>query len=255
MVKVYIKDDAELTYTARRIVNRHPWGYQSAMAQGGRGMGKTAFCMHTTRQVYQYIYGVSKDDAWKMVLNHMLFSIQDVVKALEILDSIDMKNILEWQKNNTVPCYIWDDAGMHGGKYKFFVNVKMVDYLKGLMDTMRFVTSGFLINAPELSGLLGFIREYRDQLIIDIGYRTDGMQQGGEYGREANIKHYVTRRNGGKQLRTINKTKFSCYVDKWVYSEYSRMKARAIIENKNELKRMEELAKKMEQKREEKMVE
>ena len=173
----------------------------------------------------------------------VLFTMTDVVRALEVLDTIDMDNVLKWQKENTVPCYIWDDAGMHGGKYKFFVAVKMVDYLKGLMDTMRFVTSGFLINAPELSGLLGFIREYKDQLIIEIKYAPSG-----DYRRSAKIQRYVKYRNG-KRLRLAYVTNFNSHVDSWVYELYSKMKAKAIIENKNALKRMLTIAKKEEPKK------
>jgi len=250
MVKKYIESIDELSWTAKRIVRRYPWGFQGAVAEGGRGIGKTAFCLHTAREVYQYIEGIDRIDAWKRVLgvgpktyreagSKVLFTIKDVVNALEILDSIDMDNVLEWQKENTVPCFCWDDAGMHGGKYKFFIAVKMVDYLKGLMDTMRFVTSGFLINAPELSGLLGFIREYKDQLVINIAYDSDG----GTTRRQANIQQY-SKYKSGKRLKVVSVTKFNSHVDSWAYEIYNRMKAKAIIENKNALKQVTQIAKK-----------
>jgi len=255
MVKKYIESIDELSWTAKRIVRRHPWGFQGAVAEGGRGLGKSAFCLHTAREIYQYIEGIDRIDAWKRVLgigpktyrdagSKVLFTIKDVVNALEILDNLDMGNVLQWQKENTVPCYVWDDAGMHGGKYKFFIAVKMVDYLKGLMDTMRFVTSGFLINAPELSGLLGFIREYKDQLVIEIAYDTNG----GAFRRQAKIQRYARYKNG-KRLKVVSVTKFNSHVDTWAYEEYNKMKARAIIENKNALKRITQIAKKEEPKK------
>jgi len=257
MVKKYILSIDELSWTAKRIVRRHPWGFQGAVAEGGRGIGKTAFCLHTAREVYQYIEGIDRVDAWKRVLgvgpktyresgSRVLFTIKDVIDALEILDSIDMGNVLQWQKENTIPCYIWDDAGMHGGKYKFFVAVKMVDYLKGLMDTMRFVTSGFLINAPELSGLLGFIREYKDQLVIEIKHASNG-RTGANY-RQANIQQYARYKNV-KRLKPVSVTNFNAHVDSWAYEIYNKMKARAIIENKNALKRITQIAKKEEPKK------
>ena len=251
----YIEHQDQLTKLSRKVVRVHPWGFQGATIEGARGRGKSGFCLHTMREVTQYIDGISRDDAWEKILavgNYkqntplILFSMNDVIDSLELLDSIDMKNILEWQRENTTPVKTWDDAGMHGGKYKFFVNVRIVDYLKGLMDTMRFVTSGFLINAPELSGLLGFIREYRDQLIIEIGYRTDGIRAGGEYGRVAIVRKYIRDRSGRKRLRKDFETKFSCYVDKWAYAEYSRMEAKAIIENRIALKKIATEAEKQE---------
>lgn len=251
MTAKYITSLDQVSKLSRIIIKNYPWGFQGATVEGPRGRGKTSYCIHVMREVYQFLDGLSRDDAYEKILGvgnysnerpKILFSMKDVVNALEILDSIDMKDIRSWQENNTIPCYTWDDAGMHGGKYKFFVNVRLVDYLKGLIDTIRFVTSGFLINAPELSGLLGFLRDYKDQFVIKITYRSEGKQDGGKYGRLAVARQFYETRSGRKQKRVVFKTKFSCYVDDWAYNIYLQMKAKAIIENRRQLKRMIEIA-------------
>lgn len=250
MTKKYLESLNELARLPKLIVRKHPMGYVGANVRGARGAGKTAFCMHTGRQVYQYIDGITRDDAWEKLLGvgnyrkekaKILFSMSDVIDSLEILDNIDFKNILEWQKDNTIPCYIWDDAGMHGGRYKFFTDVKTVEHLQGLTDTIRFVVTGFLINSPEISGLLSFLREYKDQKVISINHRAEGDTK---YGRRASIKGYKEDRRGRFILAREGSTDFSCYVDKWAYSEYSRMKAKAIIENIHKIKQLVKTEKK-----------
>lgn len=248
-MKKYITEFSELSKLSQMIVRKHPWGYVGCSVRGGRGDGKTTFGLHTGRQVYQYIDGISKDDAYEKLLGvgnyrkcnpHILFDLNDVVKALEPLDNIDFENILEWQNENTTPFKMWDDAGMHGGKYKFFTDVKMVEALQGEVDTIRFILTGFMTTSPELSSMLKFMHEYKDNLIISIKRHPNAPTK---YNRIAEIKRYYEDRRGNYRRRLAWKTKFSCYVDKWAYAEYSRMKARAILRNRNRLKKMLDVAK------------
>lgn len=248
MAKKYIEDYKELSKLSQLVVRKHPWGYVGASVRGSRGAGKTSFALHTGREVYQYMYGISRTDAWEKLLGvgnyskekgHILFDLVDVVKALEPLDSIDFANVLEWQKENTVPYKVWDDAGMHGGKYKFFTDVKMVEALQGEVDTIRFILTAFITTSPELSSMLRFMQDYKDNLIISIKHH-----QNGGYSRTAEVKRYYESRNGTYRRRLAWKTNFSCYVDKWAYEEYSRMKAKAIIRNRSRFKEMLGIAKK-----------
>lgn len=236
----FITDVKNLSRAAREIVKNHPWGYWGGLVRGPRGRGKSAFCMHTVREVYQYSEGITYDDAWERTLDNVMFSLEDIDKMLNILDTIDWSNVLEWQKNNTVICKWWDDAGMHGGKYKYFVAAKLVEHLQGNMDVLRFILTGFLINAPEISNLLKFLREYRDHKIIKVAHLPEGTDK---YGRVANVKIWREDRLNRWRLIPSYKTRFSCYVDDWVYEKFSAMKARAIIENR---KRFQEMMKKVE---------
>ena len=250
MAKKYIEDFNSLSKLSQMVVRKHPWGYVGAGVRGGRGDGKTTFCMHIGREVYQYLDGISRDDAWEKLLGignyskqnpHILFDLYDVVKALEPLDNIDFKNILEWQVDNTIPFKMWDDAGMHGGKYKFFTDVKMVEALQGEVDTIRFILTGFATTSPELSSILKFMQEYKDNLIVSIKKQSPGATK---YSLVAEVNRYVVDRHGSYRNRLDWKNKFCCYVDIWDYAEYSRMKAHAIIRNRNRLKKILGIAEK-----------
>lgn len=250
MTQKYITNWDDLTKLSKKIIKSHPWGYVGMVTRGGRGDGKTTFGLHIGREVYQYLDGISRDEAWEKMLGvgnyrheqpHILFDLEDVVKSLEPLDNIDFANILEWQKDNTVPYKMWDDAGMHGGKYKFFTDVKMVEALQGEIDTIRFILTGFMLTSPELSSILRFMQEYKDQLIITVKKHPAAPTK---YNRLAEVKKWYETRNGSYRRRLAWSTKFSCYVDKWAYEEYTRMKARAIIRNRDRLKKILTIAKK-----------
>lgn len=255
-MKKYITDFDELTGLSKRIVKAHPDGFLQAIIDGDRGSGKTAFCLHTMREVYQYIYGVDRVDAWNMIFGigsyshdkpKMMFTIRDVIDALRTLDKIDMDDvgsIIQQQRDLMIPCVTWDDAGMHGGRLKVLIDMQLVDKLSGVMDTARDVTTGFLINVPEKEALLSAIRRYHDILWGHVGYRpSEGAVK---YNRQVVVRKYATRPDGVRRYRTIFATNFSCYVEKWVYSEYKRRKISAVQDN---LRFLEELEKKKENRR------
>ena len=234
MSKKYIENINDLSKLSQRIVKSHPSGYCGAVVDGPRGYGKTAFCMHIMREVYQYVDGTDRDDAWKKVLDNMMFTIGDVIKTLEVIEEIDMDNVIQSQYDHMIPCVCWDDAGMHGGRLKHFVDMNLVDQLNSVMDTARDAVSGFLINAPEREGLLSFIRRYRDNLWVTVGLNPKTM--GDKYKRVATVRRIVTRHDGRRNWRLAFQTTFSCYVDKWAYTEYKKMKIGAVREGLAHLK-------------------
>jgi len=226
-----------LSKLSQKIVKSHPDGYCGALIDGSRGSGKTTFCMHTMREVYQFHNGIDRVDAWKMVLDNMFFTMNEVIEALKVVEQIDMDNVIESQREFMIPVICWDDAGMHGGRLKHFVDMKIADRLNSVMDTARDVVSGFLINAPEREGLLSFIRRYRDNLWISIGYPET---RGDKYKRIATARRYYIDKLGRRRNRIVFQTRFSCYVEKWVYEKYKKMKITAVKEG---LRHLEELAK------------
>lgn len=236
MAKKYIENFEELSKLSQRIVRSHPDGYCGAVIDGPRGSGKSTFCMHIMREVYQYLDGIDRVDAWKKVLNNMSFTMNDVIESLKTIDSIDMDNVIQSQREHMIPVIMWDDAGMHAGRLKHFVDMRAADKLNSVMDTARDAVSGFLINAPEREGLLSFIRRYRDNLWVTIGYVPEGN---GKYNRMATVRQFIIRADGRRGVRKKFTTKFSCYVENWVYAEYKRKKITAV---KAELHHLEELA-------------
>ena len=109
-------------------------------------------------------------------------------------------------------------------KYMFYTDIEGVDDLKGRIDTIRDVTSGLLMSAPALSGLLSFLREYPDNKVISI---KTAPELNTEYGRVIEIRH--PRQRWAKMGRlAYPPIKTSIYVDNWAYDEYKRRKRKAL---------------------------
>lgn len=265
MVKKYIENLNELGRIPKKIVLLHPRGYVGVIVEGGRQEGKSVFCLKNTHQVYQFKYGISRDDAWEMILgvgnyrkenSHILFSLRDINNLFSILDLIDWddpENINDWMIEHTHLCKIWDDAGMHGGKYKYLAAAKEVEFLQGNMDVIRFVLTGFFINSPELGNLLKFLRDYHDHYVVDIRNRQEG---GSEWERVGFVQKWKKNKRGVWMLRAFpphirfsrflgNVKKFGLF-EQWVYDTYELMKARAIKQNRDNFKNMVDLIKKSE---------
>lgn len=239
----YITDKNALSSSAKAIINSHPHNYWGALIYGARGRGKTAFCMHTQRECYQFHYGISYDDAWEMTLKNIMFTLEEIDDMFNSFDTIKLPDlVLKWQEDNKILCRTWDDAGMHAGKFKYFDSIKLVSHLQGNMDVLRIILTGFLINSPEVNNLLSFLRSYKDHKLIKIVYRTEGKN---DYDRVARIKRWSEDKLGRWHLMTTGVTKFSCYVDTWVYEEYSKMKIKAIMDNRQKFLENLERTKKM----------
>jgi hypothetical protein len=256
MVKKYLEDINDLSRLAKKIVLSHPRGYVGAIVEGFRGRGKSVFCLNTGRQVFQYHYGITRDDAWEMTLRNIVFAIDEVDKMFDVIDKIDFNDaskMSEWFNEETHVFKIWDDAGMHGGKYKYIVAQKQVEHLQGNLDVMRFILTGFLINSPELAHLLKFLREYHDHIIVEIKGRKEG---GSDYERRAVFKTWQKDKLGRWHLKkNPPHTPFSCFLgdvdrlglkEQWVYDEFELMKASAIKRNRDEFRQMVKVAKKHE---------
>jgi len=249
MTKKYIEDLDAVSKFSKKIIQSHPDGFLQAVIDGARGSGKTAFCMHTMREVYQYLYGVDRVEAWNIILGigaysnetpKILFTMRNVIDALKQLENIDMSanKIIQSQRDNMIPVLTWDDAGMHGGRLKVLIDMKAVDKLSGVMDTARDVVSGFLINVPEKESLLSAIRRYKDAPWVHIGYRAG--EGAVKYDRQGVVRKFRIDGRGTHRSYIDMKVNFSCYVDKWVYSEYKIKKVQAVQEN---LRMFEELEK------------
>jgi len=237
MAQKYISNFEDMSKLSQFIVKAHPNGYVGGLIEGPRGIGKSTFCLHIMREVYQYIGGLSRDDAWEIALDRILFTMNDIIRLLSVVEQIDMDNVIESQNELMIPVATWDDAGMHGGRLKHFIDIKATDKLNSVMDTARDALSGFLINAPEKEGLLSFIRRYKDNYWIIINYPET---RGDKYKRIATVRKYYTDHAGRRRTRKIFTTKFSCYVEKWVYAEYKRKKLTAV---RDELRHLEKIAK------------
>lgn len=259
-MKQYINDINELHRLPKKIIKEHPRGYVGAFIEGGRRIGKTVYCMKTAHEVFQFKYGLNRDDAWEMVLDNMLFDLADVDKIFDRLEEMDTRLLdKHWQDDKPI-CKIWDDVGMHGGKYRYLIDAKYVDHLQSNLDIMGVVITGFLMNAPEIANVLSFLRDYHDHIIIRIGYNPDG---GTDYERMAFFNTWRKERIGFRLRSDKPHTPFSCFIgdvdcygihEQWVYNEYEKMKVGAIVKNRTKFKKMMVIEKKMNEEKSEKEI-
>lgn len=222
----WIKDLSELTKFERAIIKAHPENLVNATSEGMRGIGKSMFLYKTGTHIFQYLEGISLDDAYLRTLDHFLWTTPQIKKAVdEVLLNTDFNNISQYDLENKYRFLAIDDAGTHLGKYQFYVDVETVDEMKARLDTIRDVTSCLLMSAPALSGLLSFLREYPDNKTITITYNKEGNTH---YDRIFTIRHPRKRwqKRGNLAYPPI---KGSIFVDSWAYDEYKTRKRKALL--------------------------
>lgn len=223
--KKWINSKDELTKFEQGIINAHPEKLVSATAHGERGIGKSMFCFITMTRIFQYLDGTHVDDAYLTALDHFLFSLPEVLKAIDkVIQHTDYSDISKYDKEHKYRVITMDDCGTHMGKYKFYTDVSSVDDLKGRLDTIRDVTNGLLMTTPALEGLLSFLREYPDNKEIQLLYDKQGDTK---YGRVVNVRH--KRKKWARQGKlAYPPIKTSIWVDNWAYDEYKIRKRKAL---------------------------
>lgn len=168
-IKKYIKSKEELTNFERLILNKYPENILSAIAEGGRGKGKSMFCYLVMARILQYLEGIHIDDAFPKALNYFLWTVPQTLKVIDThIENTDYTNIRQYDLENKYRLLIVDDAGTHMGKYKFYTDVGGVDKLQKRLDIIRDITCGLILTTPAYSGLLSFLRDYPDNKTIEL---------------------------------------------------------------------------------------
>jgi hypothetical protein len=189
---------------ANKIIAKVNVGFIGAIIEGERGYGKSMYALKVMAQVYHNLLGISDDDAWRMALDYMLFSMDDVIKFID-------NNI----KNEIVtPVWTLDDATVHFCSYKFFTNLYEVILVHGMFDTIRTVCSSLLLTCPKRDLLLSSLRNYDDfkvEIIMDRGWER--------IARGYKIK---TSPLGQRRIYKNYEDHYSCYVPDWIYQDYMK---------------------------------
>ena len=192
---------------SKRILNSHPNKFVGAIVEGHRGIGKSAYCIKIMKEVYQEYYKCSNSRAYEYALENMLFDLDDVIPFLKRASDSD----------TIVPVVTWDDAGVHGSSIRWFTNLRQVEMLKAMTDTIRTAVTGFLINCPDRGSLLKILRNY-DDYNVNISYLD------GNYMRKARGYTIYKLPSGTKRIYKNFEDHFSCYIPKAVYEEYMKMR-------------------------------
>jgi len=206
--------------------------YTGAIISGPFGIGKSMTALHLGREIAQAIYGVNEEQGLQIALQNTLFTMDEVIEATKNLGSIEeWKNLDPYQavkKSHNVRCpfYIWDDAGMHGSKYKHFLNMSDSYDLQSNFDTIRDVTACMIITVPEGDELLSFLRNYRGNYIVEM------INMDGVYGRKLEFWKYGMDKLGRKRkYKKWVSAEFSIHVDQPYYGQYKIMKNVAKLDN------------------------
>ena len=188
---------------AKRILKAHPNGFVGAIVEGRRGIGKSSYCLKSMYEVYKAHLGCSTEDAWEAALSNTLFDVDDVIKKLgKAADD-----------NEVVLAWTWDDCGVGGSNMLWMIEYHKVNVLKALMDTVRSVATGVLLNCPNREGILKMLRSYDDYL-VDI-HKLDG-----HYSRVARGYNIYKLPSGMRRVYKNFEDKYSCHLPNWVFDKY-----------------------------------
>ena len=112
-----------------------------AIIYGSQRTGKSSYASKVMYEIYQ---------DWDLVNQYMLFKLEDVVGVLE--DATE--------RGEKIPCFCWDDCGVHGNNLLYFSNRDLVQYLGDLLDVAGISVGGVLMTTPSPLKLLKVIRGY-----------------------------------------------------------------------------------------------
>jgi hypothetical protein len=194
---------------AKKIVKAHPNGFVGAVVEGKRAIGKSSYCIKVMKEVYQNLYDCGDNEAYQLALDHILFDMDDVVRTLHEAR----------QKDSMIPVVTWDDAGVHGSNLQWFINMRGVQELKSITDTVRTAVTGLLLNCPDREGLAKVLRGYNDFLVTITKIDTP-------YLRSARGYNVYKLPSGMKRIYRNFDDRYSCYLPNWVYDKYMEQRNR-----------------------------
>jgi len=190
-------------------VKNHPNGFIGALVEGKRGVGKSSYCIKVMKEIYQTLLSCDDTTAYQYALKHILFDMDDIIRILR-----EARN-----QNEVLPVVCWDDAGVHGSNLQWFINMRGIQELKSVMDTVRTAVTGLLLNCPDREGLAKVLRGYDDYLVSIIKVNPP-------YERSARGYNIYKLPSGTRRVYRNFEDRYSCYLPNWVYKEYmlERMK-------------------------------
>jgi hypothetical protein len=193
---------------AKRIVKAHPNGFVGAVVEGKRSIGKSSYTIKVCKEVFKELEDCSENTAYQLALDHIVFSLDDLIRILSTAR----------KKHEMIPVLVWDDAGVHGSSLQYFINLKGVQHMKAITDTVRTATTGLLLTCPDREGLLKILRGYNDYLVTIT-------KLNGYYLRSARGYNVYKLPSGMKRVYRNFDDRYSCYLPKWVYNKYMIMTA------------------------------
>ena len=192
------------------MLQADPATFFSIMVTGKRSIGKTSYSL-IAAQAFFVERGATENAAWRLALDSLKFSIDDVI---DFLDDARQKDIKK-------PILIWDDLRVHASGSQYRLDQKRVARLASLMDFIRTCVSNVIMTCPSSSGLLGVFKSY-DDYFAKIHY----SEKGGYY-RIALGYVWSTIPSGKRLVYSKFRDNYSCYLPTWVYNKYTESRKHA----------------------------
>jgi hypothetical protein len=191
----------------KKILNMHQSSFLSVLVYGDLGVGKTSYCLKVATEYYMH-QGYSKEEAYQKALDCTLFQVKDIV---------------DWFKKhnykNRAPITILDDASIHLSGKRWQIDSKLLTQFEELLTTGRTSTQVLLINCPDVSGVIGFVREMLNLKIAISKEDSDWQRKAQPYTKYRHYRLLTTRWKKAK-WRDI----FSCKLPDDVYKKYMRQR-------------------------------
>jgi hypothetical protein len=122
--------------TSRRILEAYEkCEFFGLIVYGPQGIGKSTYMLKVLKEVY---------GSWDLALKHVVFSLDDLIDIIKTEERI--------------LCIGWDDAGIHGHKYKYFRHKESVELISAWLDAIRTQVAGLIITTVNPFNLLKPVR-------------------------------------------------------------------------------------------------
>ena len=197
-------------------------GFISAIIEGERRLGKSAYAIKVMASVFYKIDGTTEQEAWDRALDNMIFSPEQLMKKIEQRTADEKID------------YVWciDDAAVHFSGYLYFINIYQTAYLQGMFDTIGTVTNALLLTCPKKRRLMSGLRYYDDYCIQII--KKDNWE------RIAKGIKWFTVPDGKQHFRKMFEDNYSCYLPKAVFDKYMIQRKMYLKEIGKKLREMKE---------------
>ncbi len=128
-------------------------GFISVITFGRQRSGKSIYNIKVVAEVYG---ALNRRLTWKQLIDrYVVFSLNDLIDRLRGTKSI-------------LPALVWDDAGVHGSTYLYFIDKKKVMLLSALFQTAGVKISALLMNTPNPEFLLKHLRSVDSILTLVV---------------------------------------------------------------------------------------
>ena len=192
--------------TSRKILDAYEkCEFFGVIVYGSQGIGKSTYMLKVLKEVY---------GSWDLALQHVVFSFDDLIDII--------------RSEERIPCIGWDDAGIHGHKYKYFKHKESAELISAWLDAIRTQIAGLIITTVNPFNLLKPVR-------TSLGMRYCKVTHHIEDHRIANVYEMSVLPNGKTFTRCIYKDYFKARLPDHIYRKYIAMRDQFYKEAKKRL--------------------